>query len=209
MRKSLCVELGEFVMKVHEVLTEGPLSGLAKLGKAAYGAARGKEYRTERDIMANPVVQDAINIWTQRVKQVEYGGVDLTPENYNIHLNKWLGQWLKLKGPYPGTVTDLSKNGVNTYIAKAVAQKLSDSVPASEKAKAAKEKREQAGVKVPDGKRLVVVHPRSGGTYFKTNQSGWTNEMGQPVTSSSSISSLEQLASADPTDTVRIEPIPV
>jgi len=101
---------------------------------------------------------------------------------------------------------------VNTYITRAVAQRLTGSVPETEKARKAKakakEKQRQAGVKVPDGKRLVVHHPVTKGVYYKTNQAGWTNEIGQHVSSPESIANLEKLASADPADNVRIEPIP-
>lgn len=194
-------------MKVNEVITEAGIFDKLKSGVA--GAVRGfKRSRSTREMLQHPVVQDAIEQWADYVKQVEVGGKDITKQNYESYLNAWLGKWLKLKNSYPGNLTDLSKNGINNYIARAVAQRLSGTMPETEKVKKAKAKQKQAGVKVPDGKRLAVHHPVTKGTYYKTNQAGWTNEMGQKVTSPDSIANLEKLALADPADNVRIEPIP-
>lgn len=118
-------------MKVNEIITEAGVFDKLKSGVA--GAVRGfKRSRSTREMMQHPVVQDAIGQWADYVKQVEVGGKDITKANYEQYLNAWLGKWLKLDSAYPGQLTDLSNKGVNTYIARAVAQRLSNTIPVSD-----------------------------------------------------------------------------
>lgn len=117
-------------MKVNEIVTEGIFD---RLKAGVRGAVRGfKRSRSTREWLQDPIVQDAIKQWAQFVARVEAGGIYINNKNYEKFLNKWLGNWLKLDGTYPGQLTDLSNKGVNAYIARAVAQRLSNTVPASD-----------------------------------------------------------------------------
>lgn len=107
-------------MKVHEVLTEAPI------GTGRIAQWFGKKFQAGKD---QEIAKDAIDAWGAYAKQIEKAGTDLTPENYEEELNKWLGQWLKLKGPYPSKLAGLSGVAVSKHIIQAVNQRLTNRIP--------------------------------------------------------------------------------
>lgn len=108
-------------MKVNEVIMEAPV-GTGKFSRwlsKTFGTASGNE-----------VAKDAVDQWAKQATMIERGGVDLTPQNYEQYLNHWLGKWLKLNGPYPGKLgSTITGTSVNDYIGRAVAQRLSNTLP--------------------------------------------------------------------------------
>lgn len=119
-------------MKVNEVITEAGVFDKLKAGikgaVSGYTTSQGHR-RQQQEIGSDRILRSAVKAWEKYVSDAKIKGQVITPENYEKHLNNWLGkQWFKLKTPWPSTVpfpgvTDsvTTKTAVVKYIAQALA----------------------------------------------------------------------------------------
>lgn len=139
-------------MKVHDIITEAGV--FDKLKSSIKGAVSGYKSsqaarQQERDLASDSVLQDALKSWGNYVADVERKGQDVTPDNYEKHLNNWLGkQWFKLTSPWVGStrLPDMSNPATaNSNVTKYIAQALKDYRNIREKIRAKSSSSQPAG----------------------------------------------------------------
>lgn len=139
-------------MKVNEIIIEASIFDKLKTGiKGAVSGFKASQTarQQERDLASDVVMQDALKAWDKYVADIESKGQDVTPENYEKHLNNWLGkQWFKLSKPWPSSiklpdVADPRKSKI--VVANYIATALSDYKTVKEKIKSQNSIRQDAG----------------------------------------------------------------
>lgn len=114
-------------MKVRDIITEAGIFDKLKTGiKGAVSGYKASSDKRQRG--GDVVLQDALKAWGKYVADTEKKGQDVTPQNYEKHLNNWLGKgWFKLSKPWVGSsqLGDVSNpatanKAVTDYIAQAL-----------------------------------------------------------------------------------------
>ena len=130
-------------MKVRDVITEAGVFDRLKTGlKGAVSGYKASQEKRQQDrqFSGNMVLQDALKAWDKYVADVERKGQNVTPANYEKHLNNWLGkQWFNMAAPWTLSqrLPDVSNPATSrALVTKYIAQALNDYSTVREKVKA-------------------------------------------------------------------------